>query len=300
MDVTCRPHTPAGQGINTFNLLNLPPELILKVIDHAAFDDAGIMNFALTSTRFFYMIHERVMKTRYSDPPCRPSFNFQDLEAKQKTVDSSVSPVNTEWKMNHTYDDPCLREYRLYRCQTPLVRLVEHHLPVNLGGHYVNGISMEATYHTIEWMLNKGADVNMDSHPRWYRGPFISANAIPGHHDPPPKPPLHHLLSQLLIKGIDHNRINAVVKLVSLFCNKGAVIPAELKHYTKNGRSQSLPGLIDVPSDLFSLAFLARFPPSILESFLTQFSRRNFNWTSRSHERPKQLDGWWDDRKCCI
>ncbi|KAH8680151.1 hypothetical protein BGZ61DRAFT_480853 [Ilyonectria robusta] len=297
MDATCSPHTPAGQGNSTFNLLNLPPELIQKVIDHAVFDEAGIMNFALTSTRFFYIIQERVMKTRYPDPPRRPSFNSQDLEAIQKTVDSSVSPLNTAWKMDRTYDDPCLKNLRYSRRQTPLVRLIEHYLPVNLGGHYVDGISMEATYHTIEWMLDKGADVNMDSHPRWYQGPFVSANAIPGPHHPPSKPPLHHLLSQLLIKGIDHNRINAVVKLVSFLCNRGAVIPADLHRYTQTLWRESLPGLIDAPPGMFSMAFLARFPPSILESFLTQFSRRNFNWTSRSHQRPKQLDGWWDDGK---
>lgn len=94
MDALRSPHSPAGQGINTFNLLDLPPELVLKVIDQAVFDEAGIMNFALTSTWFFYMI-QKLVKTRFPDPPRGPFFNFQDMEAMQKTVDSSVLPVNT-------------------------------------------------------------------------------------------------------------------------------------------------------------------------------------------------------------
>lgn len=293
MDAMGSRHSSASQGINTFKLLYLPPELVKMVIDHAVFDAAGIMNLALTSTRFFYMIQGHVNK-RFPGHIRGPSHKFQNMRPMRETVDSTVSPVNTAWKMDCTYDDPCLEEFRAPRHQTPLVRLIEHYLPVNLGGHYVDDISIEKTYHTIEWMLDKGADVNMDSHPRWYQGPFISATAIAGPHHPPSKPPLHHLLSQLLLRGADHNRINAVVKLVSLLCNRGAVIPAELDHYTKDRRGVTLPGLIMVPSGMVSVAFLARSPPSILESFLTQFSRRNVNWTSRSHRKPKQLEGWWD------
>ncbi|KPM45577.1 hypothetical protein AK830_g901 [Neonectria ditissima] len=280
-----QPHL-AMDEVKTCPLLKLPNEILLAVVDHPSLDRASLKSLTLASSRLFQLGRPRFYKEDGCETFWR-AVDVADVDALERCARFDAAPVNQlrDVQRKDEVEGATQRECGA----TPLVTTIEKLWPID---HTAPDVLPEDVYDAARWLLDHGADPNKPSGlPLWrlHRAGDQEPGVLCW-------PALYHLLPTLLKAQLDRCTVDSMADLVSLLCDRGAIMPLEVDEILTLGRPRSISKEYpdNVPLTVLNLALLLECPSSVLECILTGFERRNFNLTTQLQANSREFMAWLD------
>lgn len=259
-------------------LASLPDEIILLIVDNGSLDRRSLRNFALASLRLFHVSRPRFYQG-YGYETFRRAVGSADVDAMERCAGFDAAPVDFDWETVYECKAECRPKWD--RGHTPLAILMDNFSP-DWNGGVVEDVVVDRSYDAVQWLLDHGANTNQPSAATHCPAPpdIMTTPWLPRTRC---KSVMFHLLPELLLRGMDRRKVDAVCRLVSLLCARGAAMPLELEDTLVVAQHQVQPHRVQrigVPPTVLEIGLLLHCPPSISEHLLTDIDHHGVSLTT--------------------